>query len=102
MSTNKATDVLTLAIVNIDTLYDRILPFFSTLFFYTRKQIDFKYWAIAVRIHKLGYIYTSQGKSVLLSITRYINSNRYSTKKGDLTFLLLMKKSKNSLQLHLL
>jgi len=41
MSTNKATDVLTLAIVNIDTLYDQILPLFSTLFFYTRKQIDF-------------------------------------------------------------
>jgi len=82
MSTNKATDVLSLVIINIDTLYDQILPFFSALCFYSRKQIDFKYWAIAVKLHKLGYIYLPIGKSLFLSIAIYINSNRYSTKKG--------------------
>lgn len=34
---------------------------------------------MAVLLHKLGHMSTPAGRSALLSITSYINSNRYST-----------------------
>jgi hypothetical protein len=40
---NKKTDVYSLTIHNIDTLYDYILPFFENLSFQSRKGLDFSY-----------------------------------------------------------
>jgi hypothetical protein len=33
------------------------MPFLQSLTFYTRKSIDFKFWCVALKIHKFGYIY---------------------------------------------
>lgn len=40
---NKNTDVYSICILNIDVLYDYVLPFFNTLTFLSRKSIDFHY-----------------------------------------------------------
>jgi hypothetical protein len=54
---NNKTDVLSLTINDIDSLYGYIMPFLQYLTFYTRKSIDFKFWCVALKIHKFGYIY---------------------------------------------
>jgi Tfp pilus assembly protein PilZ len=40
---NNKTDVLSLTINDIDSLYGYIMPFLQYLTFYTRKSIDFKF-----------------------------------------------------------
>lgn len=40
---NKNTDVYSICILNIDVLYDYVLPFFNTLTFLSRKSIDLHY-----------------------------------------------------------
>lgn len=79
MVTNKRTNVHSLSITNIDVLYDYIVPWFQVLNFNTRKEFDFKLWAVAVTIHKHGYFYLPTGRSLLLSIVNSINTKRYST-----------------------
>ena len=76
---NKNTDVYSIYILNIDVLYDYVLPFFKSLTFLTRKSIDFHYWAISVRMHKFGYSYLSQGRQLALQISMSTNKYRYTT-----------------------
>ncbi len=47
--------------------------------FFTRKLEDYKLWAIVLKIHKLVYFYLAKGRSLLVSISKSINKNRYST-----------------------
>lgn len=58
-SINSKTGVLSYTVNDIDKLYYLLLPYFESLEFKTRKYTDFKFWAIALRIHKLGYFYSS-------------------------------------------
>lgn len=80
---NKKTNVSSLVVSNIDTLFYSILPLFDFMLyksaFFTRKLEDYKLWAIALKIHKLGYFYLAKGRSLLVSISKSINKNRYST-----------------------
>jgi len=79
-SLNKKTNVITYVWSYIDSLYDFILPFFNSLPFRSRKEVDLL-WSIAVRMHK-GYYALPEGKSLLLSIASSINTFRYSTNPG--------------------
>lgn len=47
-------------------LFAFILPFFSSLTFFTRKGIDFKLWCIGVLAHRLGYFYLPIGRILLI------------------------------------
>lgn len=60
-------------------MFDHIIPFFQGLEFQTRKFKDFELWSIAVKLHKFGYFYESNGRKLLISIASSINKNRYST-----------------------
>jgi len=51
---NKLTNVYSFVLSDIDVLYD---SFFESMRFETRKIIDYQFWAIVVRLHKLGYFY---------------------------------------------
>lgn len=67
-------------------LYDYIVPFFQGLPFQTRKLVDLQLWVVAVKLHKLGYIYETAGRNLLIAIASSINDNRYSTNpKGPAT-----------------
>lgn len=45
----------------------------------TRKYVDYKYWSITVKLHKLGYYMELPGRKLILAISNSINKNRYST-----------------------
>lgn len=62
---NQKTNVYSISIVDIDSLFYYIVPFFLSMPFLTRKAVDFKYWVISVRMHKFGYSYLPEGKKLL-------------------------------------
>jgi len=75
---NIRTNVVTLAIANIDALYYYLLPYLDSSKFYSRKAIDFKLWKMALLLKIYGYYYTTEGKNLFLDIAGIINK-RYST-----------------------
>jgi hypothetical protein len=76
---NKKTNVYSMTVVSIDTLYSNIVPYFQSMSFLTRKALDFHYWAISVKIHKFGYYYLPEGKKIALQISSGTNKYRYTT-----------------------
>ena len=78
ISINSKTNVYSYVITDIDILYDFIMPFFDSLEILSRKFVDFKYWSVVVKLHKLCYFYLPEGRKITLCISNYINKNRYS------------------------
>lgn len=76
---NKSTNVVSLVVNSIDSLYYYILPMLDASKLYTRKAIDFKLWRIALLLHKLGYYYLPEGRQLFTDISKNINKLRYST-----------------------
>ena len=90
---NTKTNVFSYIINNIDVLFDYIIPFFQGLEFQTRKFKDFELWYVAVKLHKFGYFYESNGRKLLMSIASSINKHRYSTNpKGPATTPTLLRR----------
>ncbi len=75
---NRNTSVITISIINIDALYDYLMPFFLSMPFQTRKGVDFSLWCLALYMYKWGYAYLIQGRKLLVLISKYINSGRYT------------------------
>jgi hypothetical protein len=48
--------------------------------FQTRKSVDFFFWCLAIHLHKYGYFYLPEGRSLVLDILNSINTARYSNK----------------------
>lgn len=67
-----------LSVTNILQLYNYILPFFKSLKFISRKDIDFQLWTLAVKLKSLGYTTNLEGKKYFIEINKYINK-RYTT-----------------------
>jgi hypothetical protein len=76
---NQKTNVYSMSVVSIDTLYSYIVPCFQSMSFLTRKALDFHYWVISVKIHKFGYYYLPEGKKIALQISSATNKYRYTT-----------------------
>ena len=51
------------------------------------KSIDFIYWCLAIHLHKYGYFYTSEGRSLVLDISKSINTARYSNKPNPVKLI---------------
>ena len=67
-----------LTVSNMLQIYNYILPFFNSLTFRSRKDVDFQLWALAVKLKALGYTTKPEGKKCYVEISNYINK-RYST-----------------------
>lgn len=73
------TSVSVISIFSIDALYDYLLFFLLNMPFQSRKGVDFHFWCIVLHLHKLGYFYLQEGRSLTYTISKYVNSGRYST-----------------------
>lgn len=78
-SLNKATGVYSMVVQKVDINFYYILPFFESLTFFSRKNIDYLYWVIVILIHKLGFYYLAEGKKMALDISSATNKYRYTT-----------------------
>ncbi len=79
---NKRTDVVSLVVSSIDSLYYYVLPCLDSLNMYTRKAIDFKLWKVALLLKIQGYYLLPEGKKLFLEISDVLNK-RYSTRSTD-------------------
>ena len=77
-TTNIKTNVVSLVVNSVDSLYYYILPFLNESKMYTRKTIDYKLWKIALLLKIHGYYYLPEGKKLFLDISDILNK-RYST-----------------------
>lgn len=77
-TTNVKTNVVTLSVNSVDSLYYYILPFLNESKMYTRKAIDYKLWKMALLLKIHGYYYVPEGKKLFLDISDILNK-RYST-----------------------
>ena len=78
-SFNKGTGVYSMVIYTVDINFYYLLPFFESMTFFSRKNIDYLYWVIVVIIHKLGFYYLPEGKKMALEISSATNKYRYTT-----------------------
>ena len=77
-SINIKTDVISLMISSVDSLYYSVLPYLDTHKMYSRKAVDFQLWKIALLLKIRGYYYLLDGKKLFLDISDTINK-RYTT-----------------------
>lgn len=77
-SINQKTNVVSLVISSVDSLYYYLLPYLNESKFYSRKYIDFNLWKMALLLKIHGYYYTVEGKNLFLDISEIINK-RYTT-----------------------
>lgn len=75
---NVKTDVISLVVSSVDSLYYCLLPCLESHKFYTRKEVDFKLWRIALLLKVQGYYFLPEGKKLFLDISDTINK-RYTT-----------------------
>ena len=77
-TTNVRTDVVSLVVNSVDSLYYYLLPLLDTSKMYSRKGIDFNLWRLALLLKIKGYYYLPEGKTLFLDISDILNK-RYST-----------------------
>lgn len=77
-TTNVRTDLVSLVVNSVDSLYYYLLPLLDTSIMYSRKAIDFNLWRVALLLKIKGYYYLPEGKTLFLDISDIINK-RYST-----------------------
>jgi len=75
---NSGLNTSILSVTNLLQLYNYVLPFFKSLTFRSRKEVDFKLWILAVKLKALGYTTKTEGKNCYVEINKYINK-RYTT-----------------------
>lgn len=75
---NVKTNVVSLVVNSVDSLYYYLLPYLDSSNMYTRKAIDFKLWRVALLLKIHGYYFLPEGKRLFLDISDIINK-RYGT-----------------------
>ena len=63
---NKKTNVVSLVVSSVDSLYYYVLPYLDSSNMYTRKAIDFKLWRVALLLKIHGYYFLPEGKKLFL------------------------------------
>lgn len=75
---NAKTNVTSLVVSSVDTLYYYILPLLDSHTMYTYKSTSFKLWRVALLLKIQGYYLLPEGKKLFLDISEILNK-RYST-----------------------
>ena len=75
---NTRTNVVSLVVSSVDSLYYYFLPLLDSSEMYTRKAVDFRLWRLALLLKIHGYYYLPEGKKLFLDISDILNK-RYST-----------------------
>lgn len=78
------TNVVSLVVNSVDSLYYYVLPFLDTSKMYSRKFIDFKLWRVALLLKIQGYYYLPEGKKLFLDISDILNKRYSINTTGDI------------------
>lgn len=85
--------MINLTIKNQEYIAKVIIPFFDSMVWLSKKELDYKDWKVALKLRDLGLHYTKDGLKVLGQIYNQINNNRLSSNKihSNTDSLLLQK-----------
>ena len=82
-STNKSivklNEKYNLTVGNKDFIIEILLPFFDSLTFHTKKELDYKDWKNILLLREKGFHYTPEGLELIQSTLKQMNRNRLST-----------------------
>ena len=56
-----------------------LIPFFDSMIWHTKKEMDYKDWKTILNIKSSGLYFTDKGKELIKSIASQMNNNRLST-----------------------
>lgn len=97
---NTRTNVVSLVVSSVDSLYYYFLPLLDSSEMYTRKAVDFRLWRLALLLKIHGYYYLPEGKKLFLDISDILNK-RYSTDSNgnsDEIIFIIFERSKSILE----
>ena len=80
LSINNERDMISLAISQRDYITNVLIPFFDSLPWHSKKEMDFQDWKAILKIRNLGLHYTEKGLEVIKLILSQMNSNLLSSK----------------------
>ncbi len=68
---NTRTNVVSLVVSSVDSLYYYFLPILDSSKMYTRKAVDFRLWRLALLLKIHGYYYLPEGKKIIFRYFRH-------------------------------
>jgi hypothetical protein len=68
-----------LGVTNRYFLKNVLVPFFDSLVWHTKKELDYKDWKTVMNLKETGQHYTTEGYNVICKILSRMNNNRLST-----------------------
>jgi len=74
--------VIQLVISQTDYIKNVLIPFFSSLKWHSKKELDFNDWVIIFNLKERGHHYQEEGLRVLNAIVNQMNNSRLSTSKN--------------------
>lgn len=72
-------DMLNITIKGSLYITNVLIPFFDSMVWLTKKELDYQDWKVVLKLRQLGLHYTSAGLKVIEQIFSQINNNRLST-----------------------
>ncbi len=86
--------MINLTIKNQTYIVKVLIPFFDSMNWLSKKELDYKYWKIVLKLRDLGTHYTKEGLKVIEQIYNKMNNNRlYSNKIHNNKDNLLLQKN---------
>lgn len=72
-----------LKINRTDYIKEILIPFFDSLQWHSKKELDYRDWKTVLKIKDLGQHYTEEGLELISKILSQINNNRLSSSNTD-------------------
>ena len=80
----KHKQVIQLVITQTNYIKNVLIPFFCSLEWYSKKELDFQDWVTIFKLKERGHHYQEEGLRVLSDITNQMNNYRLSTNSSDI------------------
>jgi hypothetical protein len=84
LSLKKSNNMLSLAINRSDYIARVLIPFFDSLAWQSKKELDYLDWKTILKFRGLGLHYTEEGVKIIKTILSQMNNNRLSTRRSAL------------------
>jgi hypothetical protein len=77
-------NMINLIINRLDYITKVLIPFFDTLTWQSKKELDYQDWKTILKFRGLGLQYTEEGVRVIKNILSQMNNNRLTTRRSTL------------------
>ena len=82
--TQESSNMLYLKINRLDYITHVLIPFFDSLNWQSKKELDYQDWKTILKFRSLGLHYTEEGVKLIKLISSQMNNNRLTTRRSAL------------------